>query len=144
LGTGTTDSERTAFLFNFTSGEKQDQKLGVVEGQYQTFNSAAAGPSFGGGFDLLVDGVVGDTWDGIINNWSYGPGFGDNIASFGGATMVAAILHRIDDLEVFSISPAGPTAVTPEPASLALLGLGATGIFGSAMRRRRQRAGLQG
>jgi hypothetical protein len=53
-----TDEERTAFIYNLTTNDFQDQKPSHFEsnnpGQHQTYNSLDRGPSFGGGHDLYV------------------------------------------------------------------------------------------
>lgn len=50
------DAQRTAFLFNLTTGTLQRQKLNPEDvGKYQTYNDNNYGPTFGGGHDLHVD-----------------------------------------------------------------------------------------
>ena len=133
-----TDVGRTAFLFNLTQGLLQRQNLssqGQSYGQYQTFNYASYGPTFGGGFDLSVNGNL-DL--GYVYNVSYG-----------GTTSVTNILGSpnasfdsgnlgYSGIEVFTIS-AG-VAATPEPGTITLaLAVGGGGFVSVRRRRRHQR-----
>jgi hypothetical protein len=131
---------RTAFLFNLTTDVKQDQKqvpvFGSDYGQYQTYNWAGGGPTFGGGFDLHVRF---DLSSGYTQNYSYGTGnaFTDDILADDG------YLHEgtqmFGTIEVFTIAQQQVSAV-PESGSLIAWSLGAIVSGGACFRRRRNRA----
>lgn len=95
------DENRVAFIFNLT-GEaiRQAQKPTGGSygdyGRYQTFNHPHLGPTFGEGYDLYSHYLLER---GLANNWSYGPGFGNNIFNIGRAHTH----YTISKLEVFTI-----------------------------------------
>lgn len=121
------DADRTAFIFNLSSGELQNQRLGVNEGKLQTYNGALNGPGFGGG-DIVVSGSQVFP-SGAVNlefgssySWSYGTGTND--ITLGGNTSNS---FHIAALEVYTFAPAptgnpgGPTSSVPDAASTGLL-----------------------
>lgn len=65
--------QRSAFLFNLTSGEVQRQNAageGLNQsGIYQTYNTTDRGPTFGGGYDLYIDATLDY---GEVYNYSFG------------------------------------------------------------------------
>ncbi|MCC6538783.1 MAG: PEP_CTERM-anchored TLD domain-containing protein [Bryobacterales bacterium] len=117
------DADRTAFIFNLNTGVQQRQRLGNIEGQYQTYNANIYGPAFGGGFDLEAPNFT------YANPYTYGDGV-TNIFGFNGLISFTPIT-----LETYSIAAANPV---PEPATFGLAGasLLALGLF----RRRRVKA----
>jgi len=131
------DAERTAFLYNLTTGSIQRQNL-VGEGDdgsgaFQTYNKSSVGPAFGGGFDLY-------SWDtlnqGYAGNYSYGgTSNGNEIVvanAFGGVAY-----FEIGALEVYTFTPAGtsPAGAVPDTAgTFGLLGVSLLALM--AFRRR--------
>lgn len=106
-----TDAGRTAFIFNLSDGVLQRQILASIDGSYQTYNHPTFGPTFGGGWDLIVYPGSGNNY---ANAYAYGGGQGTaNI--FGFATVTG---FQVLGVETFTI--ASGTAV-PEPATWALL-----------------------
>jgi hypothetical protein len=119
------DSSRNAFLFNLTTSALYPQVTSAgwcpVCGQYQTYDDGYYGPIFGGGQDIYVDTSLAHGYSFL---WSY-------------ATNATTAFHSIIDLspydggdvvygaiEVFTLAP----MAIPEPATLALLGLGIAGV----------------
>jgi len=125
------DSQRTAFLFNFTEPAVYRQILsGYIlpsQGQRQTFNETEFGPVFGSGPDLFVN----DRLDTALS-WqlSYGNPLDERLSiidrSVGGQTV------RIDGMEIYAITP------VPEPGPLTML-LAGIGVLGAAARLGRKR-----
>lgn len=119
------DTARTAFLFNLEDGTKWDQRLtsNLISdsdlGQYQTYNNAFYGPTFGAGHDVYVH-------FGLMQGYSYGWSYGTNANA--GRSLVSGfpydgIAHMtVAELEVFRIGAFVPDTRVPEPASLAMLG----------------------
>lgn len=107
-----TDTGRTAFIFNLTSGVQQLQRLGTFQGQYQTYNNASYGPTFGGGHDLSINPESNDPYDNYANPFTYGDGL-TNI--FGGAGLA---FFTPFTLETYSIA----NAEVPEPATFGVAG----------------------
>jgi hypothetical protein len=145
------DADRTAFIYNLTTGEKQDQKLSTnaygYAGAYQTLNFSGYGPTFGGGADLKVAGIqTGTNLDNRAYNYSYGseigiPNFDGNILHFDQGDSN----FSISDLEVFTISPGAlrtpfaiQVAAVPEPSAVLMACLTGLG-FGYRFRRRTAR-----
>lgn len=110
---------RTAFLFNLTNGQLARQNLDAT-GAGQTYNGLAAGPSFGGGYDLLVEAELNY---GTANNFGFGS---ERIFGIAGQ----AANYTIGQLEVFSVT----TTPVPLPAAAWLL---APALVGLGARRRR-------
>jgi hypothetical protein len=120
--------DRTAFLFNLTTTEKQTQNLDGT-GLYQAFNYEFSGPSFGSGNDL---DVRSDLNNGYAYHASYG-GAGLNSSITSGTSGIYDEL-TIGRIEIYTISSAD--AVVPEPATLAIWGSGVLGMSLIARRRR--------
>lgn len=134
------DSERTAFVFNLTHSFIFRQRLSTDAvcgtcGEFQTYDSYAAGPSFGMGMDI---GVAAYLDHGSSYLYSYGTDMSQ------GMSIVDLVEPDIGDppativygrIEVFTVAPSDrePGAL-PEPGSLALAGLG----LGAAMLARRR------
>ena len=142
-----TDSGRTAFIFNLSTGIVLRQcKLtdnaacgvdsdGNSGGMFQTYNNINYGPTWGGGHDLNV-GYNGTLNAGYDYAYSYGNPSGDlgccarSLLDSDNSTYMWA---SVGALETFHIDPF--TAVT-EPISLALLGVG---FFGLGLSKRKKR-----
>ena len=137
------DVDRTAFIFNLTTGVLQRQCLTTDPlicgadandtGFLQTVNNSSLGPYFGAGADLRVDF---DLNDGYSWNSSY---------DINGGQVGQGALNGIDPdpsthewvsvgaLETFTIS--ADTTPMPAPGMLAIFGLGLAGL-GYARRKR--------
>lgn len=122
------DAERTATLFNLTDMVRRPQDPVSIDaaGQYQTYNHANLGPTFGGGFDIFVFGSL--AW-GYVNPFSYGVYNGLNILGGNGYQDV-----QYGRMEVFTIA-ADTTTVPDGGRTLALMGCALTGL-GLAGKRR--------
>lgn len=142
-----TDAERTAFIYNLSTGVAQRQRLtsdpfDPDAGQFQTYNDGSFGPTFGAGTDLWVDAGQG-------SNLSTGGAFQGSYGTGGpcayGSTSVLGVSQfttpclsftgipfefSVGALEVYTVAP----ATVPEPSTLLLLGTGAASLF---VRRRR-------
>ena len=122
------DSRRTAFVFNMTEPALYRQVLsGYVlpsQGERQTFNDSAFGPTFGTGNDLYVAPSLASAFSWQL---TYGDPADAGLSvidrSSGGAVV------RVDAMEVFTLSP------IPEPASWAMLAGGLALVGGLARRR---------
>jgi hypothetical protein len=123
------NTERTAFIFNLTTGLFQDQKLNTSDGSYQTKNNSALGPTFGGGNDIYVNSNLAGT--GYAYSYSYGDAANINITGFGTSRMT---YYNINALEVFTIAPAS----VPEPSSISLMVLGLLSFAGAGFFRRKK------
>ena len=143
------DADRTAFIFNLTTSTRMMQRLkgdgekGDEWGNAQTYNSDLHGPTFGAGHDMYVFTSMNEVQ---FVQYSYGIGggpslgLGINLLGNTGWTTV-----NLGELEVYTFGPpepppAAPTASTPEPASLAIWGLGALGFTLAGYRKRRRAA----
>lgn len=117
------DSDRTAFLFNLTSGfmlpQLKQYFSGDGVGKDQTFNSAKAGPTFGIGHDLYVPEDLTNGGSSYLYTYNY---LGQ--PSNGVSLLDGSIWHgnnvTFGAIQVFTIS------AVPEPATYGLLlaGLG--------------------
>lgn len=127
------DSDRTAFLFNLTSGfmlpQLKQYFSGDGVGKDQTFNSANAGPTFGVGHDLYVPEDLTNGGSSYLYTYNrYGqPATGYSLLD-GSVWQGANITYGA--IQVFSIR------AIPEPATYALL-LAGLGVLGVARRRKR-------
>ncbi|MCC7008558.1 MAG: PEP_CTERM-anchored TLD domain-containing protein [Acidobacteria bacterium] len=147
----TTDAQRTAFIYNLTTGVKMNQRLssdivyfgGSFDfGVYQTYNYSGYGPTFGGGHDILVNSALNG---GYAVQFSYGSGAP---CGYGGQSIVGVtylttpcptsapyFFSSVGALEVYTFAPAAADPLaTPEPATLTMLGLG---LLGAARYRRK-------
>jgi hypothetical protein len=131
------DSQRTAFLFNLTTTAIQRQKLSTLDnpfpGQYQTYNTADYGPTFGGGHDLYVDYSL---TNGYGYQYSYGPDGQDGLNIAGRTYSGVDIVYGA--IEVYTIRDG--VAASPEPASLTLFAFLGVPLLGYAGLRRRKKA----
>lgn len=116
----TTDADRTAFIFNLTAGVRQLQRLGTVNGQYQTLSSSSHGPTFGGGYDLTV-----------TFNYAYAYSYGDGLTDIFGN--IGQTLFTPTTFETYSI------AASPEVPEPATFGLAGAALLTLGIVRRRQR-----
>jgi hypothetical protein len=121
-------ADRTAFIFNLTTGDRRDQ-IGNGAGEFQTWNFVSYGPTFGGGYDI---GVSNALTVGSLYSFTYCPTDEDcqGEPNLLGETNYTPL--DIGDLEVFTIS----TAEVPLPAAAWLLLSGAGGMLAMARRRR--------
>jgi hypothetical protein len=108
------DAERTAFLFNLTTGSLLTQKPNAMDGGgvglYQTYNEFNTGPTFGAGFDLTVDFGL---HAGYTYGWSYGPsGFGGSIAGGGQGNFGQTLNYGTIEVFAVNLAPAAPKAST--------------------------------
>ncbi len=123
-------SDRSAFLFNLTSGVRQTQNVDS-SGDYQTVKGAYYGPTFGGGHDLHVQT---DLAAGYANNFSYGGTSGTEIVS--GTPNYFNYFHfYVADIEVYTFTPGPPQGVPDTAGTFALIGASLLGL--AALRRRR-------
>ncbi len=111
----TSDAQRTAFLFNLTTGALQRQRLGDSVGQFQTYNGSNYGPTFGGGHDIYVDNSLRS---GYANTYSYGS-TGQNITGYGSSYNSLTFAR----MEVFTIG-AAPVGTAPVVTTNAASGVG--------------------
>ncbi|MFO0906171.1 MAG: PEP_CTERM-anchored TLD domain-containing protein [Pirellulales bacterium] len=92
-------ADHTAFIFNLTTSDLRPQKL-AGGGNYQTYNYAFYGPTFGGGHDIQVNSSLAS---GYSYKYSYGtPGESSPniVGGPGGATLEYGVI------EVFTIANA--------------------------------------
>ncbi len=146
------DTDRTAFIFNLSTGVKLDQRLGSAGGnhygQYQTYNHANWGPVFGIGRDAyaaynLTNGSVtqrsyGNPAGGhTINGTSvYGKNLlGDSYTSHRSGIAKGKTEVTYGQIEVFTFSDVQASGnMVPEPTSLAVFCV--MGLAGCLRRRR--------
>ena len=121
-------ASRTAFLFNLGDALIYRQRLDSSQGQYQTYNYGAYGPTFGGGHDLWIDANLSS---GYSYMYSYGSAATQGRTIFDGVTLGGTPPMSYGALEVFTIS-ANPVPVAP---ALPLLMSGLVAL-GAAARRR--------
>ena len=115
---------RTAFLFNLTTNTVLYQKRTGPYASHQMYQAQSFGPTFGGGFDLFIDGSL---TAGSAYQHTFG---GTDINQTGGLNVlgVLGLSHfAVGRLEVFTIAyPPGyvPEQAIPEPRALVLSSLG--------------------
>ncbi len=114
-----TTSDRSAFLFNLTSGVRIAERLDN-NGVYQTYNAANYGPTFGGGHDIYIDNTLKA---GYANSWSY---MDQSATLLPGASYQTFSVNSVD---VYSITP------VPEAQTYAML-LAGLALLSMVARRR--------
>lgn len=129
-------ADRTAFIFNLTTGLRFDQETNTNSGKYQTYNSSTYGPTFGGGHDIVINATL---TAGYANSYSYCPDPLQDCAAHLGSTNIMGLLKTGNTvsygaIEVFTIGPTPAPAPVPLPAGLPLL-LGALAGLGVIGRR---------
>ncbi len=112
------DTQRTAFLFNLTTGLLQRQKLNSNPnggiGQYQTYNNSSYGPTFGGGHDLYVDNSLRS---GYTNNYSYGPNVGYYSSAIADGGQGSGLTYARMEVFTISVAPPAPEIAVEQPTS---------------------------
>ncbi len=132
------DADRTAFIYNLSSGALQRQNLigegDASSGETQTYNHHFFGPTFGYGLDLSVGygtSIGGGFYSmdvGYARNYSYGgTSFGDEIVT-GGPNFSNYSDFFVGQLEVYTIAPQVPDTGATAPM------LGAVIVCLAAMR----------
>ncbi len=124
-------TNRDAFLFNLTTGVRQDQNVGEL-GNYQTVNGGNYGPTFGGGHDLHVFDTLST---GYAYNFSYGGTTGGAEIVSGTPNYSSYFYFSVADIEVYTFAPAGPQSVPDAAGTFALIGASLLGL--AVLRRRR-------
>ncbi|AKU22042.1 PEP_CTERM-anchored TLD domain-containing protein [Massilia sp. NR 4-1] len=124
--------DRTAFLFNLTSGKlhRQTPKANGLDavGAYQTYNDSKYGPTFGWGHDLYVPDDL--THGGYSLMYSYiNPYAPDTSTSLLNGAPFDGYNVTFGAIEVYNI------AAVPEPATYGMLLLG-MGLLGWVARRK--------
>ncbi|MES2260799.1 MAG: PEP_CTERM-anchored TLD domain-containing protein [Pseudomonadota bacterium] len=131
------EAERTAFIFNLTSGRKFTQLPDLAEGEdfgsFQTLNDAGFGPTFGAGFDLAVPGNLGTGGTSAILSYS-APDHSQNTFTsiLDGSAYQFTPNVSFGALEVYTIS------AVPEPATW-MMGLAGLGMLAMLRRRKGRR-----
>lgn len=132
-------ADRTAFLFNLTSGVRF-QQLPVLAGDdygaMQTVNEAAMGPTFGAGFDLSVPFDLTSGGVSALLSYNNGAHHQNPFTSLLDKTPYANVANvRFGDIEVYTVH------LVPEPAAGWLAGVGLAAL---ALARRRTRQDMAG
>jgi TLD len=127
-------ADRTAFIFNLTTNDRRDQQAVNGIGQYQTYNDINYGPTFGGSFDLYVQGNLSG---GHTNPYSYcsNPLQSDCTSLANLLGLFGFTGFQIGQLEMFTISE---SSATPIPPALPLYGTGLGIMALLAWRRKRK------
>ena len=127
-------ADRIAFVFNLTTAQTFAQNA-TAFGLNGGYNAANAGPGFGNGFDIFVDGILGQA-SSFLASFGSPADFGKDLARYPAPQFGS---YPVGRLKVFSIELAPVTTPVPEPkrTPLLLAGLAFTGA--AARRRRRQR-----
>ena len=128
-------ADRTAFIFNLTSGLRMDQETNTGSGQYQTYNGGVYGPTFGGGHDIYVNNTLST---GYAQSYSYcADPLHDCYDYYGDANIMglryAGNTVSFGAIEVFTITD--DVSAVPLPAGLPLM-LGALAGLGAVSRRK--------
>ncbi|HEX5310549.1 PEP_CTERM-anchored TLD domain-containing protein [Aquabacterium sp.] len=112
-------AEKVAFIFNLSKDIKLTQRLDF-QGDYQTYNNSAYGPTFGGGHDIFVGHELSS-----VHSWLWSYGADEDLTQ---SIVPNSRFNPIQKMEVFAI-----TAV-PEPSAFALAGIGALIVLRSKKR----------
>ena len=132
-----TPASRDGFIFNLSFGFDtiQDQNALPYQGQFQTYNSAVLGPTFGAGFDLVAGdqfgGVLGNLGYGFADQYSYGGGLQTIV--YGGGNLGNLDVFNVSAIEVYTFAPA-QSGVPDASGTIGLLGGALAGL--AALRRR--------
>jgi len=129
-----TNAERTAFLFNLSTGEIHRQTLvnRVFDtvGAYQTYNDIDYGPTFGWGHDLYVPKDLTNGGFSLLYSYIEPDGVDFQTSLLDGRTYTGPDV-TIGRMEIYAIAP------VPEPAAGAMLAGGLL-LLGAVARRRRK------
>jgi hypothetical protein len=128
-----TNPERTAFLFNLTTGEIHRQTLvnRVFDtvGAYQSYNHIDYGPTFGWGHDLYVPKDLTNGGFSLLYSYIEPDGVDFQTSLLDGRSYTGPDV-TIGRMEIYAIAP------VPEPATAAMLGGGLLLLRTMARRRK--------
>lgn len=119
----------TAFLFNLTTGRRYDHN--GLRG-YETYNGTTFGPTFGGGYDLLVDNTLSTGYANL--GYDYGSQYRFGTIAYRTEFAGPKLFYTITKLDVFTV---GAVAPVPLPAGGLLLLTGLVGVAGLRCRQKR-------